>query len=50
MMDAGMRSGADPLKAALFEIDSVEQELSNLVAKDPEAFVKLVIAGLLKQK
>jgi len=35
MEDAGMKNGALPLRAVLFEIDAIDQEVE-LMAKSPE--------------
>lgn len=50
MKDAGMKSGADPLCAVLFEIDSVDAELKGIFEEDPRASIEAFIELISRKK
>lgn len=50
MIDAGMKRGADPLAAVLFEIDSLDQQLKDVMNADPEKATLAILEMLIGPK
>jgi hypothetical protein len=45
MKDAGMKLGSDPLFEILFQLDALDQEMMELLKKDPETLIEMILEG-----